>query len=371
MNVEIDKKQRLPNGGLLFKRKYFLIISALTVIAVTITSHNSISMAKVASSAKSGDDVDSNSNDFELAKKESNDFFDDITTQHWQMLKDIAKVHVDHKYPEKPLTHNPHWDHRRMKYFNSHPAWWQSNYEPNFSCQFERRVGFPNGNGDGPKWICDPHRIARMAEERKAKDPKHPGCVIFSIGSNGDFSFESSMSEILGNNTCEFHIFDTRDFSDRMPKEIGRAHFHAWGIGGQQDRGGETNVTALEPYVNRRGFKFYGLKDTLALLGLENLDVIDVFKIDCEGCEYSTFKDWIKPEMPALQQIQVEIHQANPQILNFFDDLQEAGYARFHKEPNIQFNDGSCIEYAFVKLVPDFFPVKNRTYAATAIAESS
>lgn len=294
---------------------------------------------------------------FEMARSQSNGFFDDITNANWQKLKDIVAVHVDHKYPDKPLTHNPHFDKRKMAYFNSYPAWWQTNYEPNFSCQFERRIGHPNGNGDGPKWICDPHRIVRMAKERKAKDPNHPGCVIFSIGSNGDFSFESGMMNLLGNNTCEFHIFDTADYTEKMPKNIGRAYFHPWGISTQQDRKDQSD---MQPMVDRRGRKFFGLKDTMKLLGLENLDTIDIFKIDCEGCEYDTFKDWIDPDLPVLQQIQVEIHNAKPNVIDFFDTLREAGYARFHKEPNIQFGGGAAVEYALIKLVPEFFPVKNK-----------
>ena len=38
--------------------------------------------------------------------------------------------------------------------------------------------------------VCDPHRIPKLALERKAKDPDHPGCVVYSVGSNGDFNFE-------------------------------------------------------------------------------------------------------------------------------------------------------------------------------------
>jgi hypothetical protein len=36
--------------------------------------------------------------------------------------------------------------------------------------------------GDGPKWICDPHRI------KGVKD-----CLIYSFGSNNEFDFEESV----------------------------------------------------------------------------------------------------------------------------------------------------------------------------------
>ena len=70
-------------------------------------------------------------------------------------------------------------------------------------------------------WVCDPHKIAKLAAARKAKDPNHPGCVIYSIGrSNGDFSFEMGMQNEIGAGVCEFHIFDIKDYTpSKVPKE--------------------------------------------------------------------------------------------------------------------------------------------------------
>ncbi len=51
-----------------------------------------------------------------------------------------------------------------------------------------------------------------------------------------------------------------------------------------------------------------------------------------------------------LHQIQVEVHKVPGEVaLNFFDDLEAAGYLRYHKEANIQFGS-SCIEYGMVKV---------------------
>mmetsp|Transcript_24778 Transcript_24778/g.44877 ORF Transcript_24778/g.44877 Transcript_24778/m.44877 type:complete len:360 (-) Transcript_24778:71-1150(-) len=287
-----------------------------------------------------------------LAMKQSFGFFDDISDKQWKLLQKIVAEHVNHKYPEQPLTHNPHFDKRNLKYFNSYPAWWQTNYEPNFSCQFERRIGGATGNGDGPKWICDPHRIAQIAAARKTKDPAHPGCVIYSIGSNGDFSFEWGMQQAVGAGVCEFHIFDMGDYAEKMPKDLERAHFHQWGLMKQSSDAGDDG--SVQP-----GAQYYGLRDTIKLLGHENLDTIDIFKIDCEKCEWKTFQDWVGPGIPSLQQIQVEVHGAPPEAITFFDSFEEEGYVRFHKEPNIQFNDGSCVEFALLKLDKEFFELKN------------
>ena len=47
--------------------------------------------------------------------------------------------------------------------------------------------------------------------------------------------------------------------------------------------------------------------------------------------------------------------------LDFFDTLEAAGYLRYHKEPNIQFNPG-CIEYGMIKVSTDFMNGKNHTF---------
>jgi hypothetical protein len=44
-------------------------------------------------------------------------------------------------------------------------------------------------------------------------------------------------------------------------------------------------------------------------------------------------------------------------VLDFFNSLEKAGYLRFHKEANIQFNPG-CIEYGFVKVNEAFMEGK-------------
>ena len=42
--------------------------------------------------------------------------------------------------------------------------------------------------------VCDPHRIRKNALERKKKDPNtSPGCIVYSIGSNGNFMFELAL----------------------------------------------------------------------------------------------------------------------------------------------------------------------------------
>lgn len=317
---------------------------------VKLTQPHHVNMAETGSVAVQH--VQEDTDIFSLASSQSYGFFDDVTDKHWKRLQKIAVEHVNHKYPEQPLTHNPLFDKRKI-HTTSYPAWWQTNYEPNFSCQFEKRVGW-NTNGDGPKWVCDPHRITEQAAKRKAADPNHPGCVVYSIGSNGDFSFEWGLQKEVGEGVCEFHIFDMGDYESKVPADLKRAHYHRWGLKGQ-----DSKVDKPEA-----GQQFYGMLDTIKLLGHENLEVIDIFKIDCEKCEWNTYQDWLGAGIPLLHQIQVELHSAPGQTaIDFFDSFERAGYLRFHKEPNIQFSDGSCIEYAFVKVEEKFLDGKEFTKA--------
>ena len=88
------------------------------------------------------------------------------------------------------------------------------------------------------------------------------------------------------------------------------------------------------------------IQDIIQSLGHESR-TIDIFKIDCEGCEWESYAGWF--EGPKIRQIQVELHG----ITKAHELMQHAyknGYAIFHKEPNTLGCGGSCIEYAFLKL---------------------
>lgn len=235
-------------------------------------------------------------------------------------------------------------------YMENPPAWYQNNFEPDFTCPHERRVG---GMGDGPKWVCDPHRIPPYSQRRQKNGGN--GCLVYSVGSQGNFEFEIGLMETLGRNKqalsggnvggydqsgddapCEIHVFDPADYSGEAPNGI---FYHAWGIKSSTERNMESN--------------FKSFQDTVAALGHEGR-VIDVFKIDCEGCEWETFNDWFDSKV-AIMQILVEVHKSPPEAIDFFETMQENGYVTFHKEPNTAFGGGTCQEYAMVKLGPKFF----------------
>lgn len=75
---------------------------------------------------------------YTLAYQQSYGFFDDIDDYNWKLMQDRVMQRNNHNFKD-PLK------------FRSEPArWYMNNYEPDFTCSQERRVG---GNGDGPKWV--------------------------------------------------------------------------------------------------------------------------------------------------------------------------------------------------------------------------
>ena len=135
-------------------------------------------------------------------------------------------------------------------------GWYQDNVELAVTCAREERAG---PAGEGGKWLCDPNRLrARGAD-----------CLIYSVGSFDDFSFEEAIMRDVSS-ACEIHVFD-HTVSNPRNKPCG-VHFHPWGLGG-----------AREP----DGSDLKSLADIVVALGHKGR-TIDVLKIDCEGCEWST-----------------------------------------------------------------------------------
>ena len=209
---------------------------------------------------------------------------------------------------------------------------------------FSQRIPSDSHN-DGPKWVCDPHRIA------KQKD-----CLVYSVGCFGNTMFEEGVKHQIGEH-CEIHTFDVvthnkhnGEFQPRV--EASGAHFHHWGLGSQAqaDAYRDSNAKDATP--------MYTLKQTITMLNHTGR-VVDIFKIDCEGCEWDTYEEWLKDDVD-LRQILVETHLAPmPLVKNFFYALHDAGYVIFSKEANYLWN-ANGVEYAFLKLSPNFFV--NKTF---------
>jgi Methyltransferase domain len=219
-----------------------------------------------------------------------------------------------------------------------------------------RKIG---GLGGGPKWTCDVERIHKVVERRRAAHPSQtPHCLIYSIGSKGNYLWEDGLHDILGN-MCEIHIFDPDPF-DRNDMVQKNMYYHQWGLGSSYS-------TA---WMNKREGKgtFLSFQDIQNRLGHENR-TIDLFKIDCEGCEWHSYKDWIDAD---LRQIMMETHEL-PIVVKakrtdfgilptvaaseVFDTFKQHGFVLYSKEVNTNNGLGRSAEWSFLKLHPDFFHV--------------
>jgi len=148
-----------------------------------------------------------------------------------------------------------------------------------------------------------------------------------------DFRFEEAILHV--SKACEIHVFDhTVKHATNKPPEV---HFHPWGLANATDASGELK----------------SLADIVKLLGHEGRKV-NILKIDCEGCEWTTFRTWFEAKI-FVDEILVEVHGGtthpsdNPLARQFMKYLAERDYLIFHKEPNVQYSegDGLCLEYSF------------------------
>ena len=194
-------------------------------------------------------------------------------------------------------------------------TFFQRNWEPSLSCTALARVGCP---GDGGKWVCDPHRYLGAH------------CLVYSIGSNDEFSFEEAVHHY--NPSCEIHTFDP--VASQPVNKPSYVHFHPWGMGMHDSA--ENSV--------------YTLSTIMRQLGHTNVSVL---KIDCEGCELDVFDTpYFPPHSGAVQQILMEVHfDGKPERMHrLFNFLTDNGYAIVNKEANIQYSDGSAVEFSLVHL---------------------
>ena len=227
---------------------------------------------------------------------------------------------------------------------SSEPAgtWYQKNVEPSYTCTGEERLG---KQGDGGKWVCNPGILAK----------KHT-CLIYSIGSNNKFDFETALLNEVSRD-CEIHVFDHTVSTLRLiskRRKPWRVHFHQYGLAAKTSS--SRNIAQGTPSLK-------SLSDIVKDLGHEHR-TLDILKIDCEGCEWTTFESWFEAPVK-ISQILVEVHQGTtvkkgdhendalwPPAKRLFTKLHREGFHVFHKEPNVQWTafGNLCLEFSLVRL---------------------
>ena len=192
-------------------------------------------------------------------------------------------------------------------------------WNPTWVCEFEERVGLL---GDGGKWTCDPIRLKNQEK-----------CIILSVGSNDDFSFEVAIHKLAP--TCSILTID-----HTVVSPLNKPHCVSYLPLGLVSQEG----IRLQPE------KFPAFKQVLG-----NRTHIDVLKIDCEGCEFAVL-DQLLDKSIFIRQILIEVHfysdKPNPHLRVHWllDQILKAGYVMFHKELNTLGCWGNCAEFGFLKL---------------------
>lgn len=183
------------------------------------------------------------------------------------------------------------------------------------------------GSGDGGKILCNLNQL-------------QAGCMIYSLGSNNDFSFEESM---LKNTPCEIHTFDCTVDGSTKPNNP-RVVFHHLCIG---------------PDTHRSSL-FRTLSSITEELGHTRISLL---KMDIEGGEYGVFQEFHNamthpnPAVILPDQISFELHSfhqynppppGRPKNMNVvWPLLTELGYVVISREDNtLAFH---CVEFTLIR----------------------
>lgn len=207
-------------------------------------------------------------------------------------------------------------------------------FEATFTCDTEDRRG--RSFGDGGKFVC--------GDQTYFQDRRDTRCLVYSVGSNGDPTFEQ---DVVSNFGCEVHTFDPTGNSTlfRQRLEMVGAQFHTIGVGGAS--------TLMRNTVTGETARVLPIKDIMDYLGHSEAHV-DILKIDCEGCEYAAFET-LWPQIingsVSIGQIQIEMHGTDlTRLTAFFESAERAGFMIFHKERNHWGCQGYlCVEYSMIQ----------------------
>jgi hypothetical protein len=270
-------------------------------------------------------------NNYNLASKQSYGFFDDIYQSQWLLLRQRVQSYRQ----KQQLSDIPD-----PSQFSSASLFYQHVWQPEFTCPHEERVG--------GKWICNPRSIVPASVDRQKQGGN--GCLVyFSSGDNQSYiNFQKAFNDIIG--ICEIHFFNPNGIQDgqnfESEKFTDNVHIHPWGFASEEV------VKQNNDSNSENSYQFKSIPETISFLNHKG-NTIDLFILDCEGCEFDTYIDWFDHDS-IFMQILVEIHGAPEKTNSFFQTIQKEGYVIFHKGVNTE-GSGNEQEYGFLKLTPDFF----------------
>lgn len=233
-------------------------------------------------------------------------------------------------------------------------------FNAHYSCPLKEKVGILASDGDNGKWLCGVRSLLRR-----------PGCVVYSVGSNGDVSFEQG---ILNRTECTVHVFDPTltPHQKAAVDSVPGLHLHEYGLGdkdGWVSTGGDKSMTLGKKFD---GFHVKSLPTIMKELGH---NWIDVLKIDIEGAEWEVLDSiLLDPEVAPFTQLQVEFHNWNDgkRPVTFMKSILQRMITKdlrvFSVEPNTWWrNNGyDFMEYSFLQVNHDGDVVTGRSKSEAA-----
>lgn len=220
-------------------------------------------------------------------------------------------------------------------------------FGPFYNCPALReRVG---KIGDGGKWVCG----VRAWLQR-------PSCVVYSIGSKGEVSFEKG---VVAQTKCSCHTFDPTltEEQKRAVLAVPGVQFHNVGLGAA-----DGTLEIEEEGSGKKGRRLHWVQKTKASYPVKTLTSlmadlghqwVDVLKVDIEGGEWDVFRGLMAEGMRTpFTQLQIELHFLGsvPGVLEFFEGMKRHGFRVFSVEPNYYGrtpeNARTMIEYSLIKV---------------------
>jgi len=204
---------------------------------------------------------------------------------------------------------------------------------PAFSCPFP--VSRTGQLGDGGKFVCGLDRII-----------KRPNCIIYSLGVEGDSSFEAAI--LHRSSSCIFYGYDYSVSKwgpeiSNSPSWAPRVNFKPWKIAKEDKH----DITPPEHTIQ-------------SLFAANGHEFVDILKVDVEGAEFDALESLVNAyrgrPLP-FGQLQLEIHVWGnmtdfSKFLGWWEMLEGAGLRPFWTELNIPHvnvgNGPDVAEWSFI-----------------------
>jgi hypothetical protein len=122
-------------------------------------------------------------------------------------------------------------------------------------------------------WTCNAHRLLDRKE-----------CLIYSFGSDGKYTWEDGLVDLLGSTHCEIHVFDPGDHERAGDEKLKNIHYHNWDLKSSYDEifNAEQNRNARRETMP----DLFTFQEILDKLGHQDL-AIDILRMD-----YTRLTEW-------------------------------------------------------------------------------